>query len=540
MSDVNSLESLFPKAANVPPEFDLSAPVRQSAYLVNGQILEWRGEMQPVASPVHVDAGDGLVPRLIGSCAVLDEKTAMMAVDAACQAWDNGRGLWPTMRVEDRIRCVEEFARRMSERRDEVVRLMQWEICKSLPDSRAEFDRTLEYIRNTVDALKDLDRASSRFVIEQSIYAQIRRAPLGPALSMGPFNYPLNETFTTLIPALIMGNPVIVKTPRQGKLLYGPLLEPFKECFPPGVVNVLFGDRRIVSPIMRSGKIRVLAFIGSSPAADALRLMHPQPHRLRCILGLDAKNAAIVMDCADMDLTVPELLAGALTFNGQRCTAVKLVFVHQSRAEELLSRLESGINALPMGMPWDDGVKITPLPAPDKPAYLAKLIEDAAAKGARVANAGGGQTARSLFRPAVLHPVSPDMRAFREEQFGPVIPVVPYTDIETPIGAIIRSDFGQQMSIFGTDPEKVAELVDPMVNQVCRVNVNSQCQRGPDSFPFTGRKDSAEGTLSVTDALRCFSIRTLVAAKGTPGNKALISDILRRRRSNFLSTDFLL
>ena len=81
---------------------------------------------------------------------------------------------------------------------------------------------------------------------------------------------------------------------------------------------------------------------------------------------------------------------------------------------------------------------------------------------------------------------------------------------------------------------------DPLVNQVCRVNLNSQCQRGPDTFPFTGRKDSAVGTLSVSDALRSFSIRTLVAAKEQPLNKAIINDIVRERKSNFLSTDFIL
>jgi glyceraldehyde-3-phosphate dehydrogenase (NADP+) len=540
MSTASSLSSLYPSVSAIPSQFDIPEPIIQKDYLVDGRFERWEGEMQSVVSPIHVDAGTGLAPRVIGSCPMLDEAAALAAVEAACRAWDHGRGRWPTMRVDERIHCVEEFARQMSEKRDDVVRLLMWEIGKSLPDSRAEFDRTLEYIRDTVDALKDLDRVSSRFVIEKGIYAQIRRAPLGPVLSMGPFNYPLNETFTTLIPALIMGNPVIVKTPRLGKLLYGPLLEAFREAFPAGVVNVLYGDRRIVTPIMRTGKVGVLAFIGSSKAADALRLMHPHPHRLRCILGLDAKNAAIVMESADLDLTVQELLAGTLSFNGQRCTAIKIVFVHESRAKELLARLSAAIDTLPLGMPWDEGVRITPLPEPGKPAYLAELIEDAKAHGASVVNAGGGETAYSLVRPAIAYPVAEPMRVYREEQFGPLIPVVPFKDMETPIQAIINSGYGQQMSIFGEDPEKVAELVDPMVNQVCRVNLNSQCQRGPDTFPFTGRKDSAEGTLSVSDALRCFSIRTLVAAKGTPGNKALISDILRQRRSSFLSTDFLL
>jgi glyceraldehyde-3-phosphate dehydrogenase (NADP+) len=120
------------------------------------------------------------------------------------------------------------------------------------------------------------------------------------------------------------------------------------------------------------------------------------------------------------------------------------------------------------------------------------------------------------------------------------VPIVPFDSIEVPVDYIRSSDVGQQASIFGTDPEALARLVDPLVNQVCRVNINSQCQRGPDSFPFTGRKDSAEGTLSVSDALRVFSIRTLVAAKESDQNKNIVGEIVRARTSNFLSTDFIL
>jgi glyceraldehyde-3-phosphate dehydrogenase (NADP+) len=146
---------------------------------------------------------------------------------------------------------------------------------------------------------------------------------------------------------------------------------------------------------------------------------------------------------------------------------------------------------------------------------------------------------RTYFHPAVLFPVAPEARVYREEQFGPVIPVVPFEDPEAPIRYIIESSYGSQASVFGSDPDAIARLIDPLVNQVCRVNLNSQCQRGPDAFPFTGRKDSAEGTLSVSDALRVFSIRTLVAAKATELNKEIVSGIVRERKSSFLSTDFL-
>ena len=115
------------------------------------------------------------------------------------------------MRVEDRIACVRKFVLMMTEERENIVNLLMWEIGKTRKDSEKEFDRTVSYINETIEALKKLDRDSSRFTISQKIIAQIRRAPLGVVLCMGPFNYPLNETFTTLIPALIMGNTIIFK-----------------------------------------------------------------------------------------------------------------------------------------------------------------------------------------------------------------------------------------------------------------------------------------------------------------------------------------
>ncbi len=192
--------------------------------------------------------------------------------------------------------------------------MLMWEIGKSLKDSEKEFDRTIDYIMDTIDALKELDRRSSRFEIKDGIIGQIRRSPLGVVLCMGPFNYPMNEK----------------------------------------------------------------------------------------------------------------------------------------------------------------------------------------------------------------------MKIYHEEQFGPVIPVLPFNDIEEPLRYIVQSKYGQQVSIFGKNPDEVAKLTDPLVNQVCRVNINSQCQRGPDTFPFTGRKDSAEGTLSVSDALRVFSIRSLFAARENDLNKQIITTILRK------------
>jgi len=324
-------------------------------------------------------------------------------------------------------------------------------------------------------------------------------------------------------------------------LLHQPLLQAFCDCFPPGVVNTVYGDGATVTgPLMKSGRIDVLAFIGSSRVGDILKHQHPKPHRLRCVLGLEAKNAGIVLEDADIDLAAKEAVLGSLSFNGQRCTALKILFVHRSRVDEFLQKFVDGVAKLKPGMPWDDGVRITPLPEPGKTGWMSEMIKDAVEKGAKVVNPDGGSVCNTLMLPAVIYPVKPGMKLYSEEQFGPVVPILPFDDIEEPMNYVIDSNYGQQVSIFGSDPDRMAEMIDAMVNQVCRVNINAQCQRGPDSFPFTGRKDSAEGTLSVSDALRVFTIRTLVASKENDINRQLIKSILTERKSKFLSTDFIL
>ena len=188
-------------------------------------------------------------PIFLGETPNVDAKVLQQAVNSAYDAWAKGRGDWATARMEDRVAAVTMFRDRMIEKREIVCRLLMWEIGKNWPDAQNEFDRTVQYINDTIDEVKELDRDSSRFQFAGGIMAQIRRAPLGVTLCMGPFNYPLNETFATLIPALIMGNVVVVKIARFGQLLWDPLLEAFRDCFPAGVVNIVNGlGREIISP----------------------------------------------------------------------------------------------------------------------------------------------------------------------------------------------------------------------------------------------------------------------------------------------------
>ncbi len=535
-----TLDKLFPAPNEVPENFILDGKIEQREYLINGELRNWEGPLSEVRSPICFRANGQLEQQVIGSTPLLDSAAALQALDAAVKAYDLGTGVWPTMPVGNRIGHIEKFLEAMRQERDTVVKLLMWEIGKTLKDSEKEFDRTCDYIVDTINALKDLDNRSNKFESEQGIIAQIRRVPLGVSLCMGPYNYPLNETFSTLIPALIMGNTVIFKPAKYGVLLIRPLLKAFQESFPPGVINIIYGrGRDTVGALMETGKIDVFAFIGTNRGASDLKKLHPKPHRLRAILGLDAKNPAIILPDADMDLAVSEVATGSLSFNGQRCTALKIIFVPRKSADDFLKKLSVVVEALKPGMPWDSGVGLTPLPEPGKTEYLTELVEDARSHGAKIINPEGGSTTGTYFHPALLYPCNEKMRVFHEEQFGPVIPVVPYDNLEDAVSYVVESNFGQQISIFGKDPATVGALLDRFVNQVGRININAQCQRGPDVFPFNGRKDSAEGTLSVADALRVFSIRTLVAAKQNPDNLELLKEIINSRRSNFLSTEYL-
>ena len=523
----------------IPEAYKINSLVEQKTYLVNGEIKEWSGKMTEVYSTIS--STENYQPTLLGSVPELTKTEALEALDAASNSYNNGQGEWPTMKVGDRIACMEKFAEQMKTKRATVVKYLMWEIGKNLADSQKEFDRTVDYIYDTIDDYKQLDRNSAKFQKHSGVYAHIRRGPIGVVLCLGPYNYPLNETFALLIPALIMGNTTVFKPAKLGVLLLSPLLEAFQNSFPKGVVNVLYGRGRVLAtPIMETGKIDVLALIGHSSSANALQNSHPKANRLRSVLGLEAKNPGIVLPDANLDLAINECIAGTLSFNGQRCTALKILYVHESISEEFNRRFCEKVDALRFGNPWEESVQLTPLPEPNKPAYIQELIKDAQSKGAKILNSKGGQLSENYSYPAVLYPVTKDMDVYKEEQFGPVIPIITFTDVQQVLDDMAESNYGQQVSVFGENADTLAPLFDVLVNLVCRVNLNSSCQRGPDVFPFTGRKDSAFSTLSVRDALRSFSIRTFVATKENEMNKAILKDLLESCKSNFISTEYLL
>jgi glyceraldehyde-3-phosphate dehydrogenase (NADP+) len=542
-----------------------------AAYLRTGQILAWTGTTTRIESPMQ--------QRHLGDLAALTADEALQALAAARHAWNNGLGAWPTSHPNERIAALEKFVARMRAKVKDLSTMLCWEIAKPFKDAEKEITRTIEYIDLTIAAYKEMEEQSNIIKKADGFMAQIRRSPLGVCLVMGPYNYPINETFCLLMPALIMGNPVVIKGARFGALTLQLMLEDFRDCFPAGVINTINGDGpTVIGPLMASGDVNVLAFIGSARASRGIRAPHPRPNRLRCILGLEAKNVAIVCPDADLDLAVAECATGALSYNGQRCTAIKLILAHERIREAFTQKLLARVDALVAGYAFDPEANITPMPSVGEVQRLQKLMATAVTAGARILGpttltdergaavptsgprvvpcgvdadpraaslpagevVGGTDSDGTLLIPAVLGDVTLDMEIAKVEQFGPIVPIAGWSEPATVLDYLSNGDLGQQLALFTSSPEIAGWWIDHTAQLQCRLNLNSQCQRGPDVFPFTGRKDSAEGTLSISDALRCFSIRSMVAVKKTPANVDLAQDILSKGTSNFFSTRVIL
>jgi len=492
---------------------------------VNGEILEWTGASEEVKSPIQVEGENGSTEKVVlGKVAQMDTETAMKVLEAGVAAWNNGMGVWAQMTLEARCDALEALVKKLGEKKAEIVKVLMWEICKNTSDATKEFDRTMEYIDLSIKEAKE--KLQSRTVSATGgVSARVRYAPVGVMLNLGPFNYPFNETYATLIPSLIMGNCVVMKVPTTGGLAHFLTMEAFATCLPKGTVGFVSGKgRTTMPPIMQSGKIDILAFIGSSKAADALIKQHPAPHRLKYALGLDAKNLAVVTEYADLDVAAKECVLGATSFNGQRCTAIKLMLVHKTVIDAFLPKFQAEMAKLKAGLPWDK-VDLTPLPEANKSDYINGLVEDATSKGAKVLM-GGEVRNSTLMTPAVLYPVSPDMKVWHEEQFGPAIPIGTYDKIDEIYEYYKTTTFGQQAAVFATKAEPIAPLLDFLELQVGRVNINTQCSRGPDVYPFSGRKSSAIGTLCIAEALRAFSVESVSAAKANATNDSILKAVV--------------
>lgn len=487
-----------------------------------------------------------LQPVVIGQSPHFSTEQALKVLDAAREAWNGGSGEWPLMSLKSRIEAIENFVRELSKQREAIVTVLMWEIGKNRKDAEAEFDRTVVFIQEVIAAIRMPDAAeyNDEWQHVGSVRAFVRRAAIGIIMCLGPYNYPLNETYATLIPALLMGNVVIMKIPTVGGLVHSLTMEAFAKALPHGTINFISGSgRATMPPLMETGKIDGLAFIGGSKAADDLIQKHPQPHRLKVFLQLEAKNPAIFLPDlfesskeAALDHAIKEAVSGGLSYNGQRCTALKIMFAPKgSNAKLVAKRIAEKVESMKVGLPWENP-QITPLPNMKRVDYMRRLIDDATSKGAKIMNENGGAivggSKSTLMIPAVLYPVTPEMDLYKEEQFGPVVPIAEYDSMDTVLEYAREGIYGQQASIFTANGDGSSHLIDRFANVFGKININGSCGRSPDSLPFSGRRSSAMGVMSITEALREFSVPTVVSYKEGNVANAVVQSI--EKESSFM------
>ena len=214
----------------------------------------------------------------------------------------------------------------------------------------------------------------------------------------------------------------------------------------------------------------------------------------------------------ELESALDQSIVGSLSYNGQRCTALKLFYIPEAYGEAFAKKLAGRVEKLTVGLPWQrwsDGSasslsysKITPLPNKSRTDHMKRLIDDAVSKGAKIMNENGGSiiggSESTLMVPAVLYPVDPSMDIFYEEQFGPVVPIATYDSLDSVLKYGREGDYGQQVSIFTSDTETEAAtlLLDSFSSVFGKININQQCGRSPDTLPFSGRRSSAMGTMS--------------------------------------------
>ena len=450
--------------------------------LVNGQ---WKSSEKEITiySPINQEEL-GTVPAM--SQAEVDE--AMQAARAALPAWR-------ALSAVERAAYLHKTAAILERDKEKIGTILAKEVAKGIKAAIGEVVRTADLIRYAAEeGLRITGQAMEGGGFEaasKNKLAVVRREPVGVVLAIAPFNYPVNLSGSKIAPALIAGNVVMFKPPTQGSISGLLLAKAFEEAgIPAGVFNTITGrGSEIGDYIIEHKEVNFINFTGSTPIGERIgRLAGMRP----IMLELGGKDAALVLEDADLEHAAKQIVAGAFSYSGQRCTAIKRVIVLESVADTLVTLLQAEVTKLTVGDPFDNA-DITPVIDNASADFIWGLIEDAQEKGAQALT----QIKRegNLLWPVLFGQVTKDMKVAWEEPFGPVLPIIRVANVEEAIAFANESEFGLQSSVFTNDFKKAFEIAEKL--EVGTVHINNKPQRGPDNFPFLGVKGSGAGVRGI-------------------------------------------
>jgi acyl-CoA reductase-like NAD-dependent aldehyde dehydrogenase len=321
--------------------------------------------------------------------------------------------------------------------------------------------------------------------------AEIVRRPLGVVAAITPWNYPVALALWKVAPALRAGNTMVLKPSPYTPMTTLALGELLADVFPPGVLTVVTGPDPLGARVAAHPVPRKLSFTGSVATGRRVAVLAAQGLK-RVTLELGGNDPAIVLDDADPERIADDLFWGAFTNNGQMCMAVKRVYVPRSRYADVVEALAHRARTVRVGDGAQKGTRLGPVANRRQLARVSGLVSDALAHGA-VAAAGGTPLGRPgfFYAPTVLAEVHDGVRVVDEEQFGPVLPVVPYTSLDEAVDRANGTEYGLTASVWSADPDRAAAVARRLDAGQVSVNVHAGAVRP--ELPFSGHKSSGIG-----------------------------------------------
>lgn len=416
---------------------------------------------------------------------------------------------WNSLPLFERCNYMIKWADNLFEVKDEIANIMAKEISKDYKSCLSEIVRTCDLIRETV---YDAKRLNGEFLNGEATgnetknkLAIVKRVPIGVVVAISPFNYPINLAASKIAPALIMGNTVAFKPATQGAISSIMLISCLsKTGIPKGIINIITGQGNdIGSSLTSSDKINMINFTGSTNVGKQIAT---DSGMIPLVMELGGKDSAIVLEDADLEKAADNIIKGAFSYSGQRCTAIKRVLVIDSVYNELTDILKEKLKNITVGNPFDN-CTVTPLINEKSADFIQCLIDDAKKKGANIFQTGVRDN--NLIYPTLVINANLDMDVSHKEPFGPVLPIIKIKSIKEAIEINNSSPYGLQSSIFSKDVNNILYIANLL--DVGTVNVNGKSERGPDNFPFLGVKNSGIGVQGIKYSLEaCSTLKSIV------------------------------
>ena len=429
---------------------------------------------------------------LVGTFADSGPEDVEQAIAAAREAFPAWKALPAPRRGEILYRAAELLVKR----KEQLARDMTREMGKVLDETRGDVQEAIDMTYYMAGEGRRQFGQTTPSEMPDKFQMSVRQ-PVGIAGLITPWNFPMAIPSWKMMPALILGNTVVIKPATDTPLSVVNLIKVLEEAgLPRGVVNMVTGSgSRVGSPLMSHKDVGIVSFTGSTEVGRKVSEACA-PAFKHCHLEMGGKNVIMVMDDARIDLAVEGALWGGFGTTGQRCTAASRVVVHEKVYKEFVDRFVAGARALRVGNGLDPQTQVGPCVNASQLETVEKYVGIGKGEGARLAAGGSrlgtGDYARGYFHePTVFVDCSPKMRVAREEIFGPVVSVIPVKSLDEAIEVGNSVDYGLSASIYSQDVNKAFRAMREMYTGI--FYVNAPTIGAETHLPFGGTKNTGNG-----------------------------------------------